>query len=31
VNDQAEYIPQDLRLRAVTTQFKLYEYDPGQG
>jgi hypothetical protein len=31
VSDQPEYIPHDLRLRAVADQFKLYEYDPGQG
>ncbi|HUB67436.1 MAG TPA: hypothetical protein VL981_08135 [Candidatus Methylacidiphilales bacterium] len=30
VNDQPEYIPRDLRLRAVAGQFKLYEYRPGQ-
>ncbi|MCE0499592.1 MAG: hypothetical protein LV481_16760 [Methylacidiphilales bacterium] len=31
VNDQTEYIPHDLRLRAITPQLKLYEYDPGSG
>jgi hypothetical protein len=31
INDKDQYIPHDIRLRAVTQKFKLYEYEPGQG
>jgi hypothetical protein len=31
INDEDEYIPHDLRLRAVVQKFKLFEYEPGSG